>query len=98
MSENNQVVPVPLHTLPEATDAIQSFEDLGGHLTLFSPFREDPLQGRPHMMSQRETLFRERYPAFDAFFHTVANSDTSLFSAGLLFFISVSKHVAMTLL
>ena len=80
MLQNNQAATLPRHTLPEAIDAVQNFEASGGQLTRFSSFGHDPLQTRPDLLTQRETLFKERFPSFDEFFHTVVNNDTSLFS------------------
>ena len=91
MQRNNQTVQVDARLVPEPSDAVQHFESFGGHLTLFSPFGEDPLADRDDLVSQREADFFARYPDFGPFFYSVVNGDYTLFRAGLLFLIQVSK-------
>ena len=54
MHENKQSRPIDTSLLPESDAAVSHFHSLGGHLTLFSHFGEDPL--REHT----ELLFREK--------------------------------------
>ena len=93
MWQNSQAVPVDPHLLPEPDVAVQEFESFGGNLTLFSPFSCDPLQGRPDLVTQRETQFHGRYPDFGPFFYTVVNGDYSLFRDGLLYLIDITKQL-----
>ena len=53
---NDQAVRVEPQLVPEPRDAIQHFESLGGHLTLFSPFGEDPLKDRGDLISERQSF------------------------------------------
>ena len=93
MRRNNHAVPIDPRLLPERDDAIQQFESFGGHLTLFSPFGRDPLEGRMDLTNRREAEFQGRYPDFGSFFYTVVNSDYSLFRQGLMYLIDISKHL-----
>ena len=93
MQSNNQTMEIDGTLLPEADDALQLFEAHGGHITVFSPFGQDPLENRPDLNSKRESMFLEHYPDFGQFFHTVVNGDYTLFRAGLLCFINVSKQL-----
>ncbi len=92
MQQNNQATQIDGRLLPEPDGALQSFESHGGHITVFSPFGQDPLMEQPDLSSQREARFFERYPDFGPFFHSVVNGDFSLFRAGLLYFIDVSRY------
>ena len=69
------------------------FEENGGHLTIFSSFGEDPLQGNPYLVAQRETEFYRRYQDFRNFFYTVANGDFVLFREGILYLIAISSNL-----
>ena len=93
MRRRDQTVQIDARLLPEPDAAVQSFEAHGGHITVFSPFGRDPLADRPDLIGQREIKFLERYPDFAPFFYSVVNCDYSLFHAGLLFFIELSKHI-----
>ena len=91
MQRNNQAAQIDAHLIPEPIEALQLFESHGGHITVFSPFGQDPLEERPDLSSQREARFLERFPDFGPFFHSAVNNDFTLFRAGLLYFIDVSK-------
>lgn len=97
MHRNNQVVCVDPVVVPEPEDAVQQFESHGGHLTLFSPFGQDPLGERVDLVALREGEFHQQYPDFTSFFHTVVNNDYSRFREGLLFLIDVSKRLESSL-
>lgn len=77
----------------EVDDALCQFEDLGGQITTFSPFGDDPLRQNPELISRREVQFRERYPNFDHFFHTIVNADNSWFREGILYLIDISRQL-----
>ena len=89
MWRNDSIVRVEPHLVPELRDAVQQFESLGGHLTLFSPFGEDPLKDRADLISQRETEYS--IPDFGPIFHSLVNGDCNLFRCGLLFLSQASK-------
>ena len=54
--------------LPDKESAVHDFEENGGHLTTFSVFGEDPLEGSTYLFAQREMEFHRRYPDFRNFF------------------------------
>lgn len=93
MQRDNQAVQIEPRFVPEPSDAVEQFESLGGHLTLFSPFGDDPLKDRADLISQRETEYFAHYPDFGPIFHGVVNGDHNPFRCGLLFLIQLSKRL-----
>lgn len=93
MDGNNQAKLIDGSLIVESTVAVNQFEGLGGRITSFSPFGEDPLRNNAQLVTQREAEFHERYPDFSNFFYTVVNGDCSLFREGILFIIDVSKRL-----
>ena len=85
MHRCNQVMPVDSSLVSDPKEAVQRFESHGGHLTLFSPFGQDPLKGRDDLMRANNEEIYEKYPDFARFFSSVANNDYTLFREGLLF-------------
>ena len=65
MQRNDRTVRVEARLVPEPSDAVEQFESLGGHLTLFNPFGEDSLKDRADLISQRETDYFAQYPEFE---------------------------------
>ena len=72
---------------------VQQFEALGGHITNFTSFGEDPLRSHPNLVAEREAKFHEQYPDFTEFFHTIVNGDSSLLCQGIIFLIDLSKRL-----
>lgn len=93
MAGNNHAKPISDSSIVDPDAAVRHFESLGGHITTFSPFGEDPLKDRSHLVAQRETEFHARYPNFNNFFHALVNSNYILFHEGILFFIEISKRL-----
>ena len=91
MRGNNHAVPIAPHLIPDPDTAVQSAS--GGHLTMFSPFGQDPLRDRADLVSQTESNFLRRYPDYEQFFYTAVNGDFSIFCEGLLHLIDLSKHI-----
>ena len=87
--ESNQADQVDRSLLLEPQDAVHEFEALGGRLTVFSPYGQDPLQGSPDLLQQRERQFHERFSDFGRFFYTIVNKDYSIFRQGILFLITL---------
>ena len=79
--------------IPEVNDAVREMESLGSRLTHFSGFGIDPFQGQPDLVEERERLFKQRYPDFGTFFHTVVNNDFNPFQQGVLFFIEKTRDL-----
>lgn len=97
MRSNHRAAPVDGQLLSQSQDAIRAFEHAGGHLTLFSNFGIDPLEGRCNLIAGRERLFHERFPDFGPLFHTFINGDSSLFRDGLTYLIGVSVRLHNTI-
>lgn len=93
MDSNNQVAQLNTTDIPSPNEALQEFQNHGGHITTFSTFGHDPLGQRPDMMREREERFYQYYPQFDDIFHNAVNGDYSLFRSSLLFFIDISKQL-----
>ncbi len=93
MGSNNQAKPIDATLIAPSDEATAQFESHGGHLTVFSPFGEDPLRDNAQLLAQREAKFQERYPDFGPFFYTLVNGYCSLFRDGVLFLIDVSKRL-----
>ena len=93
MDDNNQAKHIGVSQITETNVAVRQFEDLGGRLTTFSSFGEDPLKGNAHLLDERVARFQQRYPNFNNFFHSVVNGNYSLFRDGVLFLISISRQL-----
>lgn len=93
MEQNNRAVAVNPSVLPEPVNAVRQMESQGSHLTNFSPFGRDPLEGHATLIQLRDDTFKARFPDFNNFFHTTVNGDFSSFRIGLLFIIEVSKRL-----
>ena len=98
MQRNNQTVKINPSLVLEPETARQLFEAEGGQITTFSPFGHDPFQDYPQLNQEREVKFKQEYPDFSPFFHSVVNGDYSLFCEGLLYFIAISKQLEAELL
>lgn len=97
MTKNNQTVTIDPLLVPDSQLALKQFQSHGGHITEFSSFGHDPLEGNLELFRQRESKFLERYSDFGPFFHKIVNGDYSFFHDGLLYFIDVSKQLASTM-
>lgn len=93
MDSNNQVAQLNTTDVPSPNEALQEFQNHGGHITIFNTFGHDPLGQRPDLVREREERFYQYYPQFDDIFHTTVNGDYSLFRSGILFIIDVSKQL-----
>lgn len=72
-------------------------ESLGSHLTHISPFGQDPLKGHGHLCRKRDERFKARFPNYEEFFHSVVNSDFTLFCQGLLYTVEITRHLELQL-
>ena len=77
----------------EVDDAVREMESLGSRLTQFSGFGIDPFKGEPALVEEREYIFKQAYPDFGVFFHSVVNNDYLPFQQGLLFFIEKTRDL-----
>ena len=48
---------------PDTPDAASNYEAMGGQLTTFSSFGQDPLAGFPLLQRQRDELFHRQFDA-----------------------------------
>ena len=92
MMENNQTVAVHPQLIKEPVDILKDYENIGGSITVFSPFGNDPLNGKPNLITRRDEDFMS--PAFNQTFHTMVNGDFTLFRRGLLLLISITSSLA----
>ena len=79
--------------VPEVDDAVREMESLGSRLTQFSGFGIDPFQGEPALVEEREYLFKQAYPDFGVFFHSVVNMTTFHFNKVYSFFIEKTRDL-----
>lgn len=93
MMENNQAIQVDSRLLPDPDSAVEEYEALGGHLTTFNCFGEDPLINSPALVARRKAEFLNCFPDFSKIFHNVVNGDFYLFREGILFLIGISKQL-----
>ena len=91
---NNHAQPVSSQVIPSVDDAIQQFEAMGGHLTLFSPFGKDLLVDHPELVAERERQYYCAYPDFATIFHDISNGRTQLFEGGLQLFLQLTEQLA----
>lgn len=91
----SQAVKIDPTLLPDGETAVQEYESNGGQLTVFSSFGEDPLQGNPSSIAEREAEFYRRFTDFSGFFHNIANGDYYLFREGVMFFIDISRRLSV---
>ena len=91
----SQAVKIDPTLLPDGETAVQEYESNGGQLTVFSSFGEDPLQGNPSLIAEREAEFYRRFTDFSDFFHNIANGDYYLFREGVMFFIDISRRLSV---
>ena len=62
MDENNQAVRLSVQSIPNTKDAVDSYESVGGQLTLSNQVGSDPLAGRQASASLRLQLFTTDFP------------------------------------
>lgn len=93
MRHNNMAQRVAPLVLPEVDKAVHEMESLGSHLTQFSAFGKDPLLGHQMLIDQRETMFNEKYPDFQHFFHHVVNQNFRPFQEALMFYIDTTRNL-----
>ena len=86
MAANNHARHISDHSILDVDSAIQQFENLGGHITTFHSFGEDPLKSNSQLVTRREAEFQARYPDF-------VNGNFSLFREGVLFLIRLSRQL-----
>ena len=97
MEQRNGTVKLQPSQIPEVTDSVKEYEELGGKLTIFKSYGIDQLQDRQDLIQERERLFTVRYPDFGIIFYTVVNGNNVLFRDGLLYLIRINNILAKQL-
>ena len=94
MRRDNRVQRV-VGTIPTPAEAIRLYQE-GGQISDGASFGEDPLYGDVNKFTIRQKSFSTSYPSFDAIFRRLVNSDASLFTNGLKFFIDITYRLSRT--
>ena len=97
MTKNNRAAVVPSSALPTADEAVDAYERAGGRLTHFPNFGHDPLDGYDNLQNARYSGFVSKYPNFESIFSYVANGNDTLFRSGLLYFISLTFRLSLSI-
>ena len=97
MSNNNRAAHVPAASLPTTEEAVRQYERMGGHLNVTPRFGMDPLANNMELGAIRNENFNRRYPQFDHFFHSLGNGNQGPFREGLLYIISVTQRLSMSM-
>ena len=92
-SRNSGTQCIPSGQVPSPEDAICRFQSMGGNLTIFSPFGEDPLANRPDLLSLREDKFFESTPQFSSIFHSLVNGNNQHFRDGLKVLLNLTEQL-----
>ena len=92
MDENNQAVRLSVQSIPNTKDAVDSYESVGGQLTLSNQVGSDPLAGRQASASLRLQLFTTDFPDLNMLFNRVSNNDYSLFQDAIVRFVYLTKN------
>ena len=95
MRRENRVQRV-VGSLPSTAEAISLYQEEGGQISDGASFGEDPLYGDVNKSNIRQQSFSMSYPSFDPIFYQLVNSDVSLFTNGLKFFIDITYRLSRT--
>ena len=76
--------------VPTTDQAISSFTNDGGHLTMESVFGQDPLDGYPLLQQLRARDFQSQYPSVEDIFKNILHSDGATFVQSIEFFIELT--------
>ena len=68
MMRSDQTMKIDNTIIKDASDIAREFEDLGGHLTEFTPFGEDPLRDRSDLISRRDYYFFKKFLNLSPYF------------------------------
>ena len=92
MRENNRIAKIIPSIVPSPEEAVSRFHSMGGELTLFSAFGEDPLTESLAAIRQEE--FLRNFPDLRLIFSGAVNGNEHLFRDGLQYILSVTKRLA----
>ena len=94
MRRNNGSVQLPIWQVPTTEQAVRTYESLGGRLTEYTPFGEDPLKNHPELQTVRLGEFQRRVPSFESIFNSTVNHRYQLFTHGLQEYIRLTLEIA----
>ena len=80
--------------IPLPQEAVDQFHSGGGQLTLFSPFRKDPLDVDDSLVAERERQLQASVPDIASVFHALVNENDKPFRDGLKLFLQVTHNLA----
>ena len=92
MHENNRTAKIIPIMVPSPKEAVFRFHSMGGELTLFPAFGEDPLPEFLAAIWQEE--FLRKFPDLHLIFSGAVNGDERPFRDGLQYILSVTKRLA----
>ena len=95
MMNNYQAMNINNTIIKDPSDLVKEFEDLGGHITEFTPFGEDPLRDHSDLISRRDHYFFKKIPRFEPIFYAAVNGDISKFREGLLYLIHITIKLSI---
>ena len=73
MHQDNRAVHLSPGIIPSPEEAVASYQQCGGQLTLLSTFGEDPLS--PSLDATRQQEFSRKHAGFHSIFHAAVNGD-----------------------
>ena len=92
---NTRVRSLPPEVVPDALIAASQFAEMGGHLTLESPFGNDPLAGRDGLIAECNHQFNQQYPDLSVVFHAISNNECSPFIESVKLYIRLTEALAI---
>ena len=95
MRNNSRVKVINPSLLPSVMDAVQEYQQAGGHLRDPHQVGMDPLS--PAKQKIRKQAFSERYTSFQAIFSALVNGDSTMFRNALRFYIDVTYRLSSSL-
>ena len=91
MARDNRVQRITVN-LPAPVEAVSMYNRAGGRLSDETPFGEDPLRGNGDKCAIRQQAFTNNFPSFKPNFHGLVNSDPSLFTRALKFYVDITAY------
>ncbi len=97
MARDNRAQRISVNNIPSPMEAVSMYNRAGGRLSDGAPFGEDPLQGDSNKCTIRQQAFMDTFPSLEPIFHALVNSDPSLFTRALKFYIDITYRLSRTL-
>ena len=94
MMSNNQAKHIDPGLLPTVANAVQQYQQQGGHLTDPYQVGRDPLEGNAYKLRVRQEAFSEKYPSFHDILSKSVNGDSSPFKHALSYYISITRRIS----